>query len=90
MSRSARGADELADPARQTLTMAIEDASVRARQASGKILRAIVGGNQWTNELVATYREKYRRAMSDLAVARALLRDLDEIDALASGKRVEP
>jgi hypothetical protein len=27
---------------------------------------------------------------SDLAVARALLRDLDEIDALAAGKRGEP
>jgi nucleotide-binding universal stress UspA family protein len=83
---SARGTD----PARTALEHAIDEATRRAQQASGQILRAIAGGNQWTNEFVATYREKYRRAMSDLAVARALLRDLDEIDALAAGKRDEP
>jgi hypothetical protein len=75
-----------ADPARQALTMATDDASARVRQASGQILRSLAGGNSWTSELMQTYRERYRKAMSDLAVARALLRELDELDRFAAGK----
>jgi hypothetical protein len=80
----------IADPARAALDHAIDEAARRARQASGQLIRSLAGGNSWTSELLQTYREKYRRAMSDLAVAKALLRDLDEIDALAAGTRVEP
>jgi hypothetical protein len=73
------------DPARAAINRAIRDATERADRARGAVVRMLCGDLSWHNERVTTAREEMRRALSDRAVARELLRELDEVDGV-SGK----
>lgn len=74
------------DAARATIEQAIDALTVRTSQAAQAVLRPLAGGQPWGAAYVATLRDTYGRAMRDLAIARALLRQLDELDAFAAGK----
>lgn len=77
------------DAVRATLEHARDQALDQARAASGQILRSLAGsdGKSWGSEFIVTCRERLRRALADAAIARHLLRELDQLDELAGGKR---
>jgi hypothetical protein len=79
-------------PVRATLERVRDTAGAQARSAADQILRSLDGtdGASWTSELIVTCRERLRRALADAAIARHLLRELDEIDAMAAGKSGKP
>lgn len=78
------------DLARAAIERAIDELTVKASQAAQAVLRPLAGGQPWGSTYVATLRDTYGRAMRDLAIARALLKELDELDRFAAGKPVKP
>lgn len=72
------------DAARAAIERAIDELTVKASQAAQAVLRPLAGGQSWGAAYVATLRDTYGRAMRDLAIARALLRELDELDRFAA------
>lgn len=74
------------DEARAEIEGAIAELTIRASQAAQAVLRPLAGGQSWGSAYVATRRDTYGRAMRDLAIAKALLRELDELDRFAAGK----
>jgi hypothetical protein len=78
------------DPVRAQLEWFRDSADARRRSAAGQILRSLHGGNHLTSELLLTYKDRYRKALSDLAIARALLKELDELEQFEAGEQVKP
>lgn len=76
------------DLLRATLEHARDQALDQARAASGQILRSLAGsdGKSWGSEFIVTCRERLRRALAEAAIARHLLRELDQLDKLTAGK----
>ena len=68
------------DPCRDALDHAITDAIQRIERHRGQILRVLGGGVSWHEGRIQRSREELRRALADRAVARELLRELDQID----------
>lgn len=77
------------DPVHATLTRELNKALGHARSASDQIIRSLDGtaGASWSSELIATCRARLRTALADAAICRHLLKELDQIDELAAGKR---
>ena len=73
------------DPCRDAIETAITNATQRIERHRGQILRALCGGVSWHEARIVRAREEFRRALADRAVARELLRELDQIDG-AGGK----
>ena len=73
------------DPCRDAFDDAITDATQRIKRHRGQILHALCSGVSWREERVVRSLEELRRALADRAVARELLRELDQIDS-AGGK----
>jgi hypothetical protein len=73
------------DPCRDALDHAIADATQRIERHRGQILRALCGGVSWHEGRIVHAREELRRALADRAVARELLRELDQIDGAGGG-----
>ena len=71
------------DPARRTLERALAEATARADRARTKTVTLLCGGVPWHSERLAARRDELRRALSDRAIARELLRELDAIDGVA-------
>ena len=74
------------DVARAAIERAIDELTAKASQAAQAVLRPLAGGQSWETACVATLRDTYGRTMRDLAIAKALLRELDELDS-RPGKR---
>jgi hypothetical protein len=74
------------DPCRDALDHAITDVTQRIERHRGQILRALCSGVSWHEEQIVRAREELRRALADRAVARELLRELDQIDGTGRAK----
>lgn len=73
--------------ARAELELVIATLDTKRASQEQAIIRPLEGGKRWTDEYVKTLVDSLGRTLRELAIARQLLRALDEIDRLAGGSR---
>jgi hypothetical protein len=68
---------------REVIERALDKGTVDAARDAADIFRRLKSGQEWSSPTLAVVRDRFARAKRDIAVARALLAELDAVDVLA-------
>lgn len=62
---------------REAIEHALDEATVRAARDAADIFRRLRSGQEWSSPTMALVRDRFARHRRDIAVAKALLAELD-------------